>query len=115
MDAGDRSAVNAGRGAFAPADGEVPFLIDELFFSRIDERGRIKSGNDVFQRVSQYGWDEMIDRPHNIIRHPTMPRAVFQVLWDRIRGGVPAGAYVKNLAKVGRHYRVFAVVTPLRG
>lgn len=94
-------------------DGQVPFLVEELFFSRTDERGRIKAGNDVFQRVSQFDWDEMIDRPHNIVRHPTMPRAVFQILWDRIRAGLPVGAYVKNAAKDGRHYWVFAVVTPL--
>lgn len=92
---------------------EVPFHIFELFFSRTDMRGRIKSGNSVFQRVSQYSWQEMIDRPHNIVRHPDMPRAVFQILWDRVRAGVPVGAYVKNVAKNGRHYWVYAVVTPL--
>lgn len=96
----------------APAD-EVPFRIDELFFSRTDARGRILSGNDVFQRVSLYGWAEMIERPHNIIRHPDMPRAVFYLLWERIRAGLPVGAYVKNRARDGRHYWVYAVVTPL--
>lgn len=92
---------------------EVPFHIDELFFSRTDERGRIKSGNDVFQRVSQYSWEEMTDRPHNVIRHPAMPRAAFFILWEQIRSGAPVGAYVKNKAKDGRHYWVFALVTPL--
>jgi len=97
----------------APPAGEVPFGIEEIFFSRTDRRGRILSGNDVFQRVSRYSWDEMTDRPHNIIRHPDMPRAVFYLLWDRIRAGQPVGAYVKNRAKDGRHYWVYAVVTPV--
>lgn len=88
-------------------------MMDELFFSRTDTRGRILAGNDVFQRVSQYSWDEMTDRPHNIVRHPDMPRAVFYLLWDRIRAGQPVGAYVKNRSKDGRHYWVFAVVTPV--
>lgn len=92
---------------------EVPFEVEELFFSRTDARGRILAGNDVFQRVSRYGWDEMIERPHNLIRHPEMPRAVFYLLWERIRAGQPVGAYVKNRAKDGRHYWVFAVVTPI--
>lgn len=57
----------------------------------------------------------MTDRPHNIIRHPDMPRAVFFVLWDMIRSGQPVGAYVKNRAKGGNYYWVYAVVTPIEG
>lgn len=92
---------------------EAMFSVDELFFSRTDTRGRIKAGNSVFQRVSQFEWEEMIDKPHNIIRHPSMPRAVFYVLWDQIRNGRPIGAYVNNRAKDGSNYWVFAIVTPI--
>ena len=91
------------------------FKFNELFFSRTDERGRILSGNSVFQRISQYSWEELIDKPHNIIRHPDMPRAVFWLLWDTIKRGDPIGAYVKNRAKDGRYYWVFAIVTPIEG
>ena len=94
---------------------EVPFQFGELFFSRTDEKGRILSGNTVFRRISQYSWDELKNKPHNIIRHPDMPRAVFWLLWDTIRRGRPIGAYVKNRAKDGRHYWVFAIVTPIEG
>ena len=103
----------SGSGPIGASAGEIPFGIDEVFFSRTDTRGRILAGNDVFQRVSQYSWAEMIERPHNIIRHPDMPRAVFHLLWERIRAGQPVGAYVKNRARDGRHYWVFAVVTPV--
>ncbi len=106
-------ARRTGARALPSSVDEVPFEVEELFFSRTDPRGRILAGNDVFQRVSLYGWDEMIERPHNIIRHSEMPRAVFYLLWDRIRAGLPVGAYVKNRAKDGRHYWVFAVVTPI--
>lgn len=92
---------------------ESPFGFDELFFSRTDSRGKITSGNTVFQRVSQFEWDELLEKPHNIIRHPDMPRAVFWLLWDRIRKGLPVGAYVKNRSKDGRYYWVFAIVTPI--
>ncbi|MBN9352818.1 MAG: PAS domain-containing protein [Hyphomicrobium denitrificans] len=94
---------------------ESPFELGELFFSRTESRGRIQSGNAVFQRVSEYPWAEMMDRPHNIIRHPDMPRAVFFVLWEQIRAGHPVGAYVKNRAKNGNYYWVYAVVTPIDG
>lgn len=96
-------------------DEESPFGFEELFFSRTDERGIILSGNSVFQRVSAYDWDEILRKPHNIIRHPDMPKAVFWLLWDTIKKGAPIGAYVKNKAKDGRYYWVFAIVTPIEG
>lgn len=94
-------------------EAEVPFALEELFFSRTETRGRILAGNSVFQRVSQYSWDEMMGQPHNIIRHPHMPRAVFFILWEKLRAGLPVGAYVKNRSKDGGYYWVFAVVTPV--
>ena len=109
-----KTAVTQGDNSTA-LEMEVPFRFGELFFSRTDERGRILSGNGVFQRISQYSWDELIDKPHNIIRHPDMPRAVFWLLWDTLKRGNPIGAYVKNRAKDGRYYWVFAIVTPAEG
>ena len=94
---------------------EMPFRFDELFFSRTDAHGIIQSGNAVFQRVSGYAWDELIGKAHKLVRHPDMPRAVFFILWDRIKRGEPVGAYVKNRTKDGRHYWVFAAVTPIEG
>ena len=96
-------------------DNEVPFTFEELFFSRTDWRGVILAGNSVFQRVSLYDWDELIQKPHNVIRHPDMPKGVFWLLWDTIKKGEPIGAYVKNRAKDGRYYWVFAIVTPIEG
>jgi aerotaxis receptor len=100
------------RTAFRPASGEAPFAPEEVFFSRTDDRGVIQSGNWVFHRVAAYDWPDMLGAPHRIIRHPDMPRAVFWLLWDTIRSGRPVGAYVKNRARDGLHYWVFAVVTP---
>jgi PAS domain S-box-containing protein len=92
---------------------EVQFGFDEIFFSRTDKKGKILSGNCVFQRVSGYSWEEMLQKPHNIIRHPDMPRGFFWLMWDAIKKGEPFGGYVKNRAKDGRHYWVFAVITPI--
>ncbi len=90
-------------------DLEVPFDFDELFFSRTDKRGKIRSGNSVFHRISRFEWDELLGKPHNVIRHPDMPRGVFWLMWERIRRGLPTSAYVKNRAKDGRHYWVYAI------
>ncbi len=96
-------------------NGEITFRFDELFFSRTDEAGIIQSGNSVFQRVAIYTWNEMLGKPHKLVRHPDMPRAVFWLLWNTIKQGEPIGAYVKNRAKDGRFYWVFAIVTPVEG
>jgi PAS domain S-box-containing protein len=95
-----------------PNAAEQPFEADELFFSTTDRKGIITSGNHVFVRVSAYGRDELVGKAHNVIRHPDMPRAVFQVLWDYLEAGRPLAAYVKNLAKNGNHYWVVATVSP---
>lgn len=92
---------------------EADFFCEDIFFSRTDNRGKIVSGNVIFQRVSQYGWDELIQKPHSIIRHPDMPRGVFYLMWDWLRKGDVFGGYVKNRAKDGRYYWVYAIVTPV--
>ncbi|WP_417807244.1 PAS domain-containing protein [Thioclava sp.] len=94
---------------------EVPFKLEELFYSRTDSRGVIIAGNEVFRRVSGYEWSALLGAPHKIVRHPETPRAVFQILWDAIQKGYPMGAYVKNRSKSGGWYWVFAVILPIDG
>ncbi len=85
---------------------------NELFFSKTDKKGIIKNGNDVFIRVSQFSKEDLMGAPHNIIRHPDMPKAVFKLLWDTILNQKPISAYVKNKSKNGLYYWVVASVFP---
>lgn len=103
------------RNSSRPVSGAVPFEIDEVFFSRTDPRGVIQSFNEVFTRIADFRPDEMRNAPHRLIRHPDMPRGVFWLLWEGIKAGRKVGAYVKNRARDGLHYWVFAVVTPIDG
>ncbi|SIN75518.1 PAS domain-containing protein [Vannielia litorea] len=98
-----------------PTKGEAPFEFDEIFFSRTDERGVIRSGNQVFQRVSAHRWSDLIGAPHKLIRHPDMPKGFFQLFWDRLKVGKVVSGYVKNLAADGLHYWVYAIVAPVQG
>lgn len=84
-----------------------------MFFSTTDLKGRIQRANSVFRRIAGYSWDELRNKPHNIVRHPDMPRVVFQILWDYIQSGKPVVAFVKNLAHDGRYYWVVALVAPI--
>lgn len=98
----------------ADAD-EVPFGIEEMFYSRTDARGVIVAGNQVFQRVSCHPWQRLIGAPHRIIRNQATPKAVFRIMWTTIQSGRPAVAYVCNRAADGRPYWVMATVLPFRG
>lgn len=101
------------RSQVEPTSSEREFLVEELFFSTTDSRGVITSGNDVFARVSGYPIGDLLGEPHNIIRHPDMPRAVFALLWNYLENGKTIGAYVKNMAKDGAFYWVFALASPI--
>ncbi len=92
---------------------ERPLRARELFFSTTNAKGVITSGNDVFSRISGYPLDEMVGKAHNIVRHPDMPRAVFQLLWDTISAGEPLAAYVKNRTADDAYYWVLATVVPI--
>jgi len=101
------------RGRPTPSGVERTVRADELFFSTTDRRGVIRSSNSVFTRISGYGSKELIGTPHNIVRHPEMPSGAFALMWDRLLSGQAMAAYVLNLARDGRHYWVFASITPL--
>lgn len=89
------------------------FGIDDIFYSRTDGRGIILAANAVFQRVSIYEWSDLIGAPHNVIRHPDMPRGVFHLMWSMLGEGKPFCGYIKNKAEDGSHYWVLAVACPL--
>ncbi|GIE27458.1 chemotaxis protein [Actinoplanes italicus] len=95
-----------------PSGQERTFGADELIVTKTDPRGILTYANDVFLRLSALDEDEAIGQPHNLIRHPDMPRAVFKLLWDTLRQQREIFAYVVNLAADGAHYWVFAHVTP---
>ena len=65
--------------------------------------------------ISGFGWQELKGAPHKVVRHPDMPKGVFQLYWDRLKAGKQVGAYVKNKTKDGRFYWVFAVAWPIEG
>jgi len=85
---------------------------DDFIVSKTDLKGRITYGNRIFMEFSGYAEAELLGTQHNIIRHPDMPRAVFKLLWDTIQSGSECFAYVKNMAKDGSFYWVFANITP---
>ena len=95
-----------------PTNKERVMREDDFIVSKTDLKGRITYGNRIFIEFSGYTEEELLGAPHNIIRHPDMPRAVFKLLWDTISSGKECFAYVKNMSKDGGFYWVFTNVTP---
>ncbi len=98
--------------SISPTQREIFFDPDSFIVSKTDMKGRMTYVNRIFCEVAHYTEREVIGQPHSLIRHPDMPRAVFKLLWDTIQDGREVFAYVKNMARTGDHYWVFAHVTP---
>jgi PAS domain S-box-containing protein len=95
-----------------PTGVERFFPEDEIIVSKTDVKGHITYANETFLNIAGFTEEEVLGKPHNIIRHPDMPRCVFKLLWDTLAARKEIFAYVKNMSKNGDHYWVFAHVTP---
>lgn len=102
------------RSQIQPTGREVFFDVDDVIVSKTDNKGRIVYANDVFLSIAGYTEREVLGQPHNMIRHPDMPRSLFGLLWETIQSGSEMFGYIKNMTKNGDHYWVLAHVTPSR-
>ena len=84
---------------------------NDFIVSKTDLKGNIIYCNQIFIELAKYSEEELIGAPHNIIRHPDMPRIIYKLLWNRVQSKDEIFAYVKNLSKDGSYYWVFANVT----
>ncbi|MFO7582855.1 PAS domain-containing protein [Guyparkeria sp.] len=92
---------------------ERELLESEIISTRTDERGVIKFINPVFTQVTGYSREDALGKPHNLIRHPDVPRAVYYLLWDQIREKRDRFfAVTKNVCKNGDHYWTIGYFQP---
>lgn len=95
-----------------PVNVEVKLDPNKTIMSKTDLKGVIQYSNDYFVEVSEYTREELMGSPHNVIRHPDMPKLVFKIMWDRLKRGEGLYAIVKNLTKSGKYYWVLARIEP---
>jgi aerotaxis receptor len=89
------------------------YLFDSnVIISQTDLRGIIMYANKKFCEISGYSANELVGQPHNIIRHPDMPKAAFEKMWSTIQGGQAWNGLVKNLRKDGLYYWVETEILP---
>ncbi len=84
---------------------------DDFIVSKTDTKGRITYVNKIFMDLAEYDESELLGKPHNIVRHPSMPKAVFKLLWDRIKNKEEIFAFVVNKTRNNNEYWVLANVT----
>jgi aerotaxis receptor len=92
---------------------ERTFPEHERLISTTDLNSKITYCNDAFVEISGFTREELIGQPHNLVRHPDMPPAVFGHMWDVLKQGKPWMGLVKNRSKNGDFYWVSAYVTPV--
>ena len=93
---------------------EQTFSASEVLLSTTDLNSHIKYANTNFCNIAGYSLDELVDNPHNKVRHPDMPKEAFKNLWSTIQQGDSWMGPVKNRCKNGDYYWVNAFVTPIR-
>ena len=94
-------------------NNEIPLGEKTVITSTTDVKGVTTYVNQDFLDISGFGLDELIGKSHNVVRHPEMPPAAFENLWDTVKSGKPWMGLVKNRCKSGDFYWVDAFVTPV--
>jgi methyl-accepting chemotaxis protein/aerotaxis receptor len=93
---------------------EYPITEETLIVSRTDLKGKLTYFNKDFIAASGFTAEELMQQPHNIVRHPDMPPEAFDNLWDTLKAGRPWVGAVKNRRKNGDFYWVMATASPVR-
>ncbi len=92
---------------------EKEYSEDLRIITTTNLKGIITYANDGFVEVSGFSREELVGKNHNVVRHPDMPPAAFEDLWETIKAGKQWLGIVKNRCKNGDHYWVNAHVTPI--
>lgn len=98
-----------------PKNSEKTFSENVLLVTKTDLQGKITYANRGFMNIVGMDEESLLGAPHNIIRHPDMPKIIFKYLWSYLQSGKEIHAYVKNLCADGSFYWVIANVTPSYG
>ncbi|MBZ0105598.1 MAG: PAS domain-containing protein [Sulfuricella denitrificans] len=95
-----------------PTHKERSLHDDDFIVSKTDLKGRILYGNRIFIELSGYSEHELLNSQHNVVRHPDIPRGIFQLMWNMLSKKKEMFAYLKNMSKDGGFYWTFGHVTP---
>jgi len=95
-----------------PIDEEYLFE-GSVMISQTDLEGNIVYVNNKYSEVSGYSKNELLSGTHNLVRHPTMPKAVYEKMWDTLKSGHTWNGLLKNLRKDGMYYWIDTEILPI--
>ncbi|MCV6587639.1 MAG: PAS domain-containing protein [Marinobacterium sp.] len=98
--------------SITPRQSEIILKDDDLIVSKTCLKGTITYANRRFMQIAGFSEQQLLRQPHNLIRHPDMPRGVYRLMWKTLREDNEFFGFVKNLCSDGSFYWVFANVTP---
>ena len=84
-----------------------------MVISTTDLQGTIPYVNDLFCQLTGFTREELVGQPHNIVRHPSVPKAIYKEMWDTIKAGNIWTGIIPNVGKGGVLYVVDTTVQPL--
>jgi len=91
---------------------EIKCSSQQVIVSRTDTSGNIIYCNSTFLEVNNFTTSEIINQPHNIVRHPDMPKTIFRIIWSIIEQGLPIEALLKNQTNTGDYYWTLVSIKP---
>ena len=94
-----------------PTNIEFELSAQDFLVSKTDKKGVITYCNEPFMKAAGAQERDLLGKPHNVVRHPDMPKIIFKLLWDKVKNREEIFAYVKNLRYDGGFYWVYANVT----
>ncbi len=93
-----------------PTENEIVLDSAKYMLSKTDPFGNIEYCNDYFVQISGYAEHELVGKPHSIVRHPDMPGAIFELMWEHLHYRKPISLFIKSLAKDGSYYWTFTEI-----
>ena len=100
-----------------PLDIESTFEEEGLdaraLITRTDKKGIITFASLAYRKMTKYSKDELIGKPHSIVRHPLMPEAAFREMWETIQRGEHWKGMVRNLRKDGKYHWIIVQIDPI--
>jgi len=94
-------------------DGYKTAIDNSSIVSKTNLKGTITYVNQLFCKTSGYSKEELLGRSHNIIRHPSVPKSIFEDMWTTIKAKKVWKGVISNKRKDGTKYIVNATVLPI--
>ena len=95
------------------SDNELSLSSDRLYISKSTKDGKITYCNQALLELGGYQENKLIGQPHNIMRHPDMPRGLFLMLWQTLKARQEFNAFIKNRTNNDQFYWAFTNITPV--